>query len=299
MRSFLQGCALLVFLSGCVAPVRTLELHVNSPALLPMRRISNPDAMEIRTYRLNGSRPFIRHRDAPQTSKVDLKEIFAAKGVEFPDGSTLVLTAFKNGLDLIETKNTQENLEKFENELIALGVWSMQVEIGVRLLDVSSQRAVTALKERPISLPKLSKLLGHGIRIVDSTQTTTINAVAMGVKSYFQWPPVVGATPSVHGYTTNSPSGTVCQSRLEATPTVGSDGYTVNIALVWQASLVGTRTNDNSNKPASVLEIGTSVVIYDGQSLAFELPNQSTLEVHDLWLLLTVRLVDPSGTPVH
>ena len=298
MRNLLWSVTLLVVLSGCAAPVQTLELHVNSPPLLPMRRIANPGAMETRTYRVMETRYFIRNPDAPKTSQVDLKEMFAAKGVEFPAGSTLVSTAFRDGLNLIEAKNTQENLEKFENELNALDIWFKQVEIGVRLLDVSSPRAATALKERPISLLKLSKLLGHGIRIIDSTQTTTVNGVGTGVKSCFQWPLATHA-PAVHGYSTNTAPGTVCQSRLEVTPSVGSDGYLLNIALVWQAAHIETRADGNSNKPTPALEIGTSVIMYDGQTLAFELPNRSIVGVHDLWLLLTVRLVDSSGTPIH
>lgn len=123
---------------------------------------------------------------------------------------------------------------------------------------------------------------------------------------------------------------------LNVTPTVGPDGYTINLVMLPEVSELvdwiqygGQNKNNNFSVPQPVFNcrsLATSIVIWDGQTVVMGgLISEQMVKVHDrvpglskvpllgrlfrsdgeyskkknLLIFVTARLVDPAGRPIH
>lgn len=86
----------------------------------------------------------------------------------------------------------------------------------------------------------------------------------------------------------------VIESKLEVTPTLDNDKYTMSLKLAWEAAI----TPKDQSVPRK-LTVDTSLLIWDGASLSIPLAAAGEIAGHEeLTLVIRATLIDPAGQPV-
>ncbi|MBU4460106.1 MAG: hypothetical protein KJ579_06020 [Verrucomicrobia bacterium] len=251
----------------------------------------------------------------------DLKKLFGDLGVSFPPGSSI---SYKGMSSKILMTNTPENIEVFERVLAALNVVPNQVEIDVSFVafelkaveEIARKSGSTAVSGEAI---KALWREGKG-RLVGTSKIATrsgVNGQSKGVDEVI-YPTEFTSTPGTNGTAgASDPVPGAFETRelgiiLNATPTVGLDGYTVDVTfvpefceLLFQDDVGFEKAQPDGKKTAVRLHqprfhsrnLTTSVVMWDGETLvAGAMPNSGVTEI--TYVFVTARILDLMGKPV-
>jgi len=252
----------------------------------------------------------------------DLKKYFGDLGVSFPPGSSI---SYDTAGSRIVMRNTPENTELFEKVLAALNVVPNQVEIDVAFVSFELKLVEEVARKSgraAVSGEKIKSLWQEGKgRLVGTSKIVTrsgVNGQSKGVDEVI-YPTEFTSAPGTNGAAgASDPVPGAFETRelgiiANATPTVGPDGYTVDVTFVPEfcellfhddvgfekAQPDGKKTAIRLHQPRfHSRNLTTSVVMWDGETLvAGAMPNSGVTEI--TYVFVTARLIDPSGRPVN
>jgi Flp pilus assembly secretin CpaC len=254
-------------------------------------------------------------------ARKDVKKLFGDLGVSFPPGSSI---SYNGMSSKILMTNTPENIEVFERALAALNIVPTQVEIDVSFVafelkaveEIARKSGSTAVSGEAI---KALWREGKG-RLVGTSKVLTrsgVNTQSKGVDEviyptefmdHLETNGVATAPDPVPGGFETREIGII----LNATPTVGPDGYTIDLVFVpefcellfhddvgFEKTLPdGKKTSLQLHQPRfHSRNLTTSVVMWDGETLvAGAVPNSGVTEI--TYVFVTARVLDLTGRPV-
>jgi type II secretory pathway component GspD/PulD (secretin) len=259
---------------------------------------------------------------APDGSgKSDMQRFYEDMGVPFPPGSII---RFEASASSIIIRNTPENIEIFEQVLRAIGVHPNQVEIDVTFVafDLKLIEEIARKSDRAAPTGEEIKVLwreGKG-KISGTSKIVTrsgVNAQSKGVDEFI-YPTQFEATTCSNGVADAlNAVPTSFETRevgfiQNVTPTVGPDGYTIDLTLVpelcelldWDDVGVGLTGADGKETQAHMRvprfhsrNLTTSIVLWDGETvIAGAMPNNEGTEI--TYAFISARLLDPAGQPL-
>lgn len=220
-----------------------------------------------------------------------IKKLFMDAGVAFPEGSKF---HYDERNSRIIITNTPENLDIFARVVSYDGCYS-QAEIDVKLVRVSDRSV--------LNNPTINSLTNFPSKTIEVlAHHSVLTASGCQAQSYqwrtLQWPPVVTNTvltsrpPDAYG------------SQINVTSTVGPDGRTLNLTLIWESGNFDgwetiTRNGQNTKVP-KVLErnITTSLVLWDGDAILVNTSNTKAEDQLPEFLILSARIINDQGLPI-
>lgn len=254
-----------------------------------------------------GGEPFI---GTPQ----DIQKFFDAMGVPFPRGAHV---EYNRSTSRLIMHNTAENLDLFERILGAPGILLDQVRIETKLYEIADEAilpdfagAYSAYKEREYELAGKIALVSRN-RVVTRSG---VNAQADN-KACVERPKSRDSIPDATTKEEDQTPIVEIGDILNATPTVGPDGYTVDLTFIWTHRLfkgwieIPSEGKSEMAPAVSTREITTSVVLGDGDAIVMQVDAGSygfqgetqapAPKRRPMYLVVSVRLVDMAGKPIH
>ena len=250
----------------------------------------------------------------------DLKKFFEDMGVPFPPGSSI---SYNATISQLIVRNTPENTEIFERVLQALTVVPNQVEIDVTYVafDLKLIEEVARKSDRAAPTGEEIKALwreGKG-KIAGTSKVVTrsgVNAQSKGCDEVI-YPTEFEATTSSNGVADalNAVPGSFETREVgfihNVTPTVGPDGYTIDLTFVpelcelldWDDVGIGKTQADGKTTEIHLRQprfhsrnLTTSIVLWDGETVvAGAMPNSGGTEM--TYAFISARLLNPDGAP--
>ncbi len=251
----------------------------------------------------------------------DMQKFFEDMGVPFPPGSSI---SYNPTISQLIVRNTPENTEIFERVLQALNVVPNQVEIDVTFVafDLKLIEETARKSDRAAPTGEEIKTLwreGKG-KIAGTSKVLTrsgVNAQSKGVDEVI-YPTEFQATTSSNGVADALNAVPASFETREmgfihnVTPTVGPDGYTIDLTFVpelcelldWDDVGVGLTGADGKETQSHMRvprfhsrNLTTSIVLWDGETVvAGAMPNSGGTEM--TYAFISARLLNPDGSPI-
>lgn len=256
-------------------------------------------------------------------SQRDIQKFFEDMGVAFPPGSSI---KYNPTISQIVLNNTPKNIEIFDEVLQSLNVVPNQVEIDVSFVSFELKliEALARKSDRAAPTGEEIKALwreGKG-KIAGTSKTVTrsgINAQVKGVEEVIYPTEFEGTadkkTPDEFQGLDVVPTSFETREVgviQNVTPTVGPDGYTIDLTFVpelceqlgWDD--VGISKTQADGKTTAIhlrqprfhsRNLTTSIVLWDGETIvAGAMPNRDGAEV--TYVFISARLLDPTGAKI-
>lgn len=231
--SFIPAIAICILCSYCMAQDTNMVLRA-----YPVERNIFDEIFERDTGASPGE--FVE-MDGLGIATVDVQDFFEKAGVPFPDGSSM---QYVREMSQLVVRNTVEN-QRIICRLLSFPR-PMQVQIDVTL--VRTCNTLPSIQNGVILTSlDLASTSSNDVDIIDSSSVTTRSGV--------------NAISQRQGYASSN-TNQMLESTLNVTPTVGPDGKSVDVTLVWTS----TRASD-SRTLVTEDNITTSVVVSDGVPL--------------------------------
>lgn len=243
--------------------------------------------------------------------KASIQDFFEKAGVPFPKGSWVEYNA---GLSQLVVKNTLANHTIFERIMNQPCCIPSQVQIDFRLFECADRATGENLRKHHSDFLERQYVEDRKIRLVYQDGVVTRSGVNAQTKN---------ETKLYHEDTlkdSDGEDGKEIHSLLDlgyvinVTPFVAPDGQTIDLTLIWESRdfsnwmKVQNETGLRTLPSVSQRETRTSVVLLDGESLVLSIsdipptfePKLASMESErPLLLILSARLIDTDGEPIH
>lgn len=202
-----------------------------------------------------------------------VERFFAERGVDFPPGASMSWDPHRSRLLAYSTPDNLERIGEIVQEPYAS---ESQVEIHVSLTDGKNQ------------------LMGLGV-IGISGETFTASRTLPPPTAV---PPATDTSDAEEADDDDAADDAapepLIEHKLDITPTVDSDNYTINLKFAWEAAI----TPKDQAAPRQ-LKVDTTVLLWDGATLSFPVAAAGEIAGHgELTLQIRATIIDPAGQPV-
>jgi hypothetical protein len=217
---------------------------------------------------------------------IDVKKFFVESGVPFPTGTSI---KYRPSLNLLIVANTVEYHEKFEQILGLLNVIPTQVKVQVDHIEITDPDIARRFQRRCPTAAELRRLPSDAYCAHSSLSVITKSGAEAEARSMI----------APDGGLTNDGFG----ARLNCTPVVGPDGYTIDICIGWRSTSV-----IRANPPlVGRMFLTQSLTIWDNEALVLPVQSPGGAEVAGKakavagahYLIIAPTLIDPAGRRVN
>ncbi|MBT3381136.1 MAG: tetratricopeptide repeat protein [Lentisphaerae bacterium] len=227
--------------------------------------------------------------DDDGTVFMDLKGLFRDFGMEFPVGSRV---SYYQRVGKLIIHNTVAEHERIERILQQINVTPTEVRIGFELIEVLDPALVRDLPAGAVHEMALKALPGESWRVLHRASAVTLSGNTTVVLALEPGPkPAAKQTAGAPGEadkTAKAEDVPVEGATVAVTPTVAADGYSIDLELRY----------DVSDPTLPELRTETKVIVWDGESVTFQLAGGEAEDSQNLYLIVSATLLNPAGLPI-